>query len=276
MEITITTLTREKRTLLNYGFIRLVDVMGSDRSIELAARQSYDENPAVRSEKDTRNLLRYLMRNHHTSPFEMAELVFQVKAPIFVFRQWHRHRTASINEISGRYSELPEEFYIPDKYNLQAKDNKQGSAEDTLPPLESAKWRSSVNDSGHDSFSTYRRLLDLGVSKEQARIHLPLSTFSTMTWKCNLHNLFHFLKLRLDSHAQYEIRVYAQEIAEIVKQLFPISWEAFVDYRLEAVTFSRMEMVILREMFSQKSVTSDRDFGLSDREKKDFLAKLSI
>lgn len=267
---------KEKIKVLNHGFIRLVDYMGSDQSIEKAARQSYDENPelSTRGEKDTRRLLRYLMRNRHTSPFEMAEVVFQVKAPIFVFRQWHRHRTASINEISGRYAQLPDEYYLPKNYLKQSSDNKQGSSSSIHPEAGSLHLGTVAYIEG--GFNGYKYMNEAGVSKEQARMHLPLSTFSTMTWKCNLHNLFHFLKLRLDSHAQYEIRVYAREIANIVMELFPISYEAFEDYILSSTTFSNQELmsIIMSGIDFDKCIDRFIETGATEREIKEFTEKL--
>lgn len=264
-----------KTKILKHGFIKLIDHMGSDVSIEMAARQSYDENPESRaSTGGTRKLLRYLMRHRHTSPFEMAELVFQVRAPIFVFRQWHRHRTASINEISGRYSQLAEEFYVPENYLKQSTDNKQGSSNEVIS--ENDYLKRYTENLGSHCFDHYNAFIKEGCSKEQARMHLPLSTFSTMTWKCNLHNLFHFLKLRLDHHAQYEIRVYAEEIAKIVKELFPISYEAFEDYVLNAVTFFPHELKLLKDIFDC-STLCPHDLAyeqLKGRELEEFKKKL--
>ena len=228
--------------LLDHGLLRLVDYMGSDQDITDAARVSYRGIPLLyeptKTEEDNAKLIRYLMRHRHTSPFEMCEVKLHVKLPIFVARQWIRHRTASVNEQSGRYSELMDKFYTPEteSFRGQSKENKQGSAPDIIH---------------HKIISysmaqkEYQELLSKGVAKEMARIVLPLSVYTQWYWKIDLHNLLHFLQLRLSEHAQEEIRVYAQKIALIVKDLFPITWQAFEDYRLNAITFSAIEKKLL-------------------------------
>lgn len=236
-------------SVLDHGFVRLVDVMGDDAAIVQAARASYGNG--TKTQREDRDLIRYLLRHRHTSPFEMVEIKLHVKLPIFVERQWIRHRTASVNEVSGRYSELPEEFYLPDVASIckQATDNKQGRGE-PLTPDEAAHIRSNMNAMGRDEFKHYRFTLNQGVSRELARINLPLSTYTEKYWKVDGHNLFHFLQLRMDHHAQWEIREYAKAVAKIVSDWLPCSWEAFQDYRLGAVTFSAKEMEILREIVS--------------------------
>lgn len=231
--------------VLDHGFVQLVDLMGDDEAIEEAARVSYAKG--TRSRSDRRALLRYLLRHRHTSPFEMVELKIRVKLPIFVERQWVRHRMASLNEVSARYSELPEEVYIPTDAQVcaQSKTNKQGRAAPVDSGIAEA-FRMRLAEETSRAFCLYRDVLSEDVARETARIGLPLGTFTEKIWKIDGHNLLHFLSLRLDAHAQWEIRQYAEAIAEIVKVWLPLTWEAFVDYRLEAATLSRMELDVVR------------------------------
>lgn len=247
--------------VLDHGSVTLVDIMGSDQSIESAARVSY--GGSTRAMSDTRGLLRYLMRHRHTSPFEMGVMIFKIKCPIFVARQWIRHRTASINEISGRYSVLPEEYWKPDGWVSQSTDNKQGRGTDHIA------YQDAV-DINRECFEIYHERLEAGISREMARTCLPLSTYTEFVWKMDIHNLLHFLKLRMDAHAQTEIRAYAEVLAKFVEAYFPITWEAFVDYILEAKTFSRMEMEILRGLINDSAVAHE---GLSAREVNEFYEK---
>jgi len=219
---------------LDHGFVRLVDSMGSDLSVVRAARVSYDA--AWRAGEDQGSddrLLRYLWANHHTTPFEAVTLTFEVKAPIFVFRQWHRHRTQSYNELSARYRELPEEFYVPDpaKIGIQATSNKQGrdlSEADALfvrRDVEVGRYLATCK----ASFAQYRQLLDGGWPRELARMCLPFSTYSHMFTTVNLLNFFRFATLRVDAHAQYEIRVYAEAMVTLVRDVVPVciaAWES--------------------------------------------------
>jgi thymidylate synthase (FAD) len=233
--------------VLDHGFVALVDYMGGDRAIERAARQSYGSG--TRATTSTRGLLRYLRRHAHTSPTEMTELVFHISMPIFVARQWIRHRTASLNELSGRYSVMPMLFYTPAQEHLcvQAKNNKQGRAEPVCPETHAdmvGEW----NRVRRQNAYLYEDLLADGVARELARIDLPLSTYTQMTWKIDLHNLLHFLRLRCDGHAQYEIRAFANVIAGIVKRLAPITFEAWIDYDFGGERFSRAEMDIIRSL----------------------------
>jgi len=233
--------------LLDKGFLKLVDFLGSDESIENAARVSYAKG--TREVSETKTLLRYLMRHRHTSPFEMAEVILHVKLPIFVARQWIRHRTASVNELSGRYSELLlDDCYTPKEFRTQSKENKQGSGKEKIDY--------EIQSYGK-SYTEYNAMLNRGITREQARIVLPLSAYTEWIWKIDLHNLFHFLGLRLESHAQEEIRVYAEKIALIIKDLYPISWEAFEDYKLNAISFSNNELKVLKGFFDPKMI--DRD-----------------
>ncbi|HHS50838.1 MAG TPA: FAD-dependent thymidylate synthase [candidate division Zixibacteria bacterium] len=217
--------------VLDKGFVRLVDYLGSDERIVQSARVSYGEGTT--SFRRDRQLIRYLYENEHTSPFEQVVFTFHIKLPIFVARQWIRHRTARLNEVSGRYSVLPDEFYIPVKSRIRAQDNvnRQGSAEE-LPPEAQETAIADIERACNSAFEAYHKLLDHGVAREVARIVLPLNTYTEWYWQMDLRNLFHFLKLRLDEHAQWEIRQYAEVIAQIVEKIVPISFEAFRDYTL--------------------------------------------
>ena len=222
--------------------IKLVDSMGSDSSIVQAARVSYAGG--TKSVNDDRGLIRYLMRHRHNTPFEMVEFTFWVKCPIFVARQWLRHRTASVNEVSARYSILPDEFYLPEHLRFQSQNNKQGGEEEmTGDELLILKQKASCD----MAFHTYSELLSKGCSRELALSHLPVSTYTEFFWKMDLHNLFHFLSLRLDSHAQKEIRDLAQQVYDLIKPIVPISCEAFEDYVLGSVTLTRLEVEAIRE-----------------------------
>lgn len=254
---------------LDHGFVYLVDYMGNDQSIEQAARVSY--GAGTRKTSETVGLIRYLRRHDHTTPFEMTELKFHAKMPIFVARQWVRHRTASINEYSGRYSILDREFYVPDQAVIAAQSatNRQGRGE-VVPPEYAEKVRSLIIDGALNQYATYEELLnDDGSGKPQhpdtpmltrelARIDLGLNFYTQWYWKVNLHNFMRFSRLRMDSHAQYEIRVYADAMARIAGEAFPIAWRAFEDYELNATRFSRPELDVLKTLLGDKvSVTRD-------------------
>jgi thymidylate synthase (FAD) len=216
--------------VLDHGFVRLIDSMGNDLSIVRAARVSYDAAwRAGENEGSDARLIKYLWKNHHTTPFESVEFQFEVKAPIFVLRQWHRHRTWSYNELSARYRELPEEFYVPapDKVGAQSTDNKQGR---TNEPLAFAgECAAMMRRQNMSAFRTYQSLLEGGVSRELARSVLPVATYSHMFAKVNLLNLFRFLTLRCDPHAQYEIRVYAEAMRELIRPIVPVAVEAWTN-----------------------------------------------
>lgn len=231
----------KKFPVLNDGFVCLVDVMGSDDSIVQAARVSYGEG--TKSVSDDRTLIRYLMRHRHTTPFEMAEVKLLIRIPMDAWRQWIRHRTASVNEYSTRYSVAIDSAQTtePDAWRMQAASNRQGSA--GFLDLELGKeLTESERRVQAEVRSLYEKRVELGVAREQARKDLPLSTYTQAYWKCDLHNLFHFLSLRMEKHAQQEIREYAAIVGEeIVKPLFPCAYDAFVDYVLNARTLSRLE-----------------------------------
>ena len=224
--------------VLNHGFVRLVDCMPSripdneesaDHAIAEAARCSYKRG--TKTVRDDEMLIRYLMRHNHTSPLEMIEFKFHIKIPIFVARQWIRHRTANVNEMSGRYSEMPEEFYIPEINNLrtQSKVNTQGS-EGTVVAEKAQTIVNQFTAECEGDFKLYREFLDSGVVREQARMVIPLNTYTEWYWKIDLHNLLHFLDLRCDSHAQQEIRVYADAVLELIRPLVPWTLDAWQDY----------------------------------------------
>lgn len=267
--------------VLDHGFVELVDVMGDDYDIVRAASVSYSRDLVEKSDVEVRNLIRYLMRNYHTTPFEMVEFKFHAKMPIHVARQWVRHRTASINEVSARYSELPEEYYVPKDSRIaeQSTINKQGSG---MPMDHAQVWADGFNEEAHESFLNYKARIDAGMAKELARNNLPLSTYTRWYWKIDLHNLFNFLRLRMDSHAQEEIRVYANAMAEFVKWRCPLAWEAFEEYRLHAMSFSRSEQKILRALLDENgSAMGDLMAGCESRalpnkrEADEFRAKIS-
>jgi thymidylate synthase (FAD) len=261
---------------LDKGFVRLIDVMGDDAAIVQAARVSYGSG--TKKVHEDRGLIRYLLRHAHTTPFEMVEFKFHVKLPIFVARQWIRHRTANVNEYSGRYSEMKDEFYVPapDQIRAQSTSNKQGRAEDAFAPEESARIRTMMSDTQDKLYAEYQELLGTDLAREIARINLPVSNYTEWYWKIDLHNLFHFLRLRIDAHAQYEIRVYGEAMAEIVKAVVPAAWEAFEDYLLHARRFSRKELVALRAMLSTMTpeAATLEAAGLKGREAEEFLTKL--
>jgi thymidylate synthase (FAD) len=222
--------------VLNHGTVRLVDHMGNDLSVVRSARVSYDaEWRAGQDEGKDAKLIHYLMKNKHTSPFESVAFTFEVKAPIFVFRQWHRHRTWSFNEISARYSELPEEYYIPElsKITTQAVNNKQQRTDEILADAE--EIQSLIQHQCADAFTTYHKLLEKGCARELARGVLPVNTYSKMFATIDLHNLLGFIKLRDHSHAQYEIQVFAQAMLELIEPIVPECVKAFRLYNGVAV-----------------------------------------
>ena len=224
---------------------RLIDSMGNDAAIVQSARVSY--GPGTKSVSDDRALIRYLMRHWHTTPFEMVEFKFLIKCPIFVARQWLRHRTASVNEVSARYSVIPDEFFLPDSLRRQSMTRGQGGED----PYEGGEFLVLKQKASCDlAFHTYDELIAKGVSRELARTHLPQSTFTQFYWKINLHNLLHFLQLRIEDHAQREIRDLAKQVYDLIKPIVPVTCEAFEDFRLGAVTFSRSELNIIKDPMS--------------------------
>jgi thymidylate synthase (FAD) len=254
--------------VLDKGFVRLVDYLGSDSRIVQSARVSYGEG--TKSFRQDKGLITYLMRNDHTSPFEQVNFTFHIKMPIFVARQWIRHRTARVNEISGRYSVMADEAYIPtlEHINFQSDDNKQGRSEEPVDPVLQQKVAQILKDDQQRAFTAYHELLDLGIARELARIDLPLSLYTQWYWQMDLHNLFHFLELRLDSHAQYEIRAYAEVILSMVRAVCPMACEAFERLVVGGKRFSSTELEALKAMLD------GQDCPLSGREKELFDEKL--
>lgn len=222
------------------SFVRLVGHMGSDDSVVQAARVSYGKG--TKSVRDDRALIRYLMRHSHTTPFEMVEFNFHVRAPIYIARQWMRHRTASVNEISARYSIVADDYFLPEEFRKQSGRNKQGGDD----PIESSNLLRKQKSACDFSFHVYNELIEKGVSRELARGHLPQCTFTEFYWKIDLHNLLHFLKLRLDDHAQKEIRDLAKNIWDLIEPIVPMTCEAFEDFHLGAMTLSRLEIEAIR------------------------------
>jgi thymidylate synthase (FAD) len=274
--------------VLDHGFVALVDYMGGDLAIEQAARVSYGGNAVAekdRKESETRNLLRYMMRHRHTSVNEMVELKFHCSMPIFIARQWIRHRTANVNEMSGRYSLMPMLFYTPpeDQLRAQSKTNKQGR--DAVLDVDDKKyayhgWR----DGRENTVEHYEWMCNNDFARELARIDLPLSTYTQWYWKIDLHNLLHFLTLRVDGHAQWEIQQYGKIMAGMLKRVAPLAYEAWIDYEVRGARLSRMEMEILRwtmvayhqgnppASVTAGVVTLLENSGMSDREMMEFKA----
>ena len=231
---------------LDHGFVYLVDYMGNDESVVQAARTSYGQG--TKKVSNTEVLIRHLRRHFHNSPFEMVEFKFHCKMPIFVARQWIRHRTASVNEYSGRYSEMEDEFYVPEPGVLkkQSQSNRQGRDED-LEQGQKADILQGLRDCYRDQYDFYQQLLNNHkLARELARLPLSVGNYTQWYWKIDLHNLMHFLRLRLDDHAQYEIRVFAQAMARIVKDVVPICFQAFEDYQLNSLTLTGLELGFLR------------------------------
>ena len=244
---------------LDKGFVRLVDSMGGDDAIVQSARVSYGKGTSKVSQD--RGLIRYLMRHRHSTPFEMVEFKFHCKMPIFVARQWVRHRTANINEYSLRYSEARDEFYIPksDQIEFQSAMNKQGRSGQVPDDLKN-KVIDYFNEISDRSFEIYSELNEAGVARELARAILPVNLYTEWYWKNDLHNLLHFIGLRSDSHAQYEIRVFSDAMASYVKKVAPHAWEAYQDYAVKGLRFSKIEQNILSKRLSNNSI----DYLLED------------
>jgi thymidylate synthase (FAD) len=254
--------------VLDKGFVRLIDYLGSDERIVEAARVSY--GAGTKSYRQNKGLIDYLFRNRHSSPFEQAVLTFHIKMPIFVARQWVRHRTGRLNEISGRYSVMEEEFYVPDGGDLagQSGDNKQARAEEQLDETLQNEVRSRLAGRQAEIYRSYRELLDTGLAREIARINLPLSLYTQWYWQMDLHNLFHFLALRMHPHAQLEIRRYAERIWEIVKIVCPLAAASFENHELHGARFSGRELEALRVM------KDDGECPLEGKERERFFEKL--
>ncbi len=266
--------------VLDHGFVRVIDYMGDDAAIVQAARVSYGRG--TRRVSEDAGLIRYLMRHRHSTPFEMCEIKYHVKLPIFVARQWIRHRTANVNEYSARYSILDREFYIPGPEHLaaQSADNRQGRGA-VLQGAEAARVLDLLREDATRTYDHYAEMLNedgadparQGLARELARMNLTLNTYTQWYWKSDLHNLFHFLSLRADPHAQYEIRVYAEAMLATVEAWVPAAFAAFRDYRLGAATFSSGMLAALRRMLDGEAVTQSES-GLNKREWTEMMAAL--
>ena len=257
--------------VLDHGFVRVIDYMGDDAAICQAARVSYGKG--TKSVQNDEGLIRYLMRHWHSTPFEMCEIKLHVKLPVFVARQWIRHRTANVNEYSARYSILDREFYMPapEHINAQSVVNNQGRGE-LLSPEDTARVLEMLKADSARCYENYQAMIDedgIGLARELARMNLPANIYTQWYWKVDLHNLLHFLRLRADAHAQYEIRVYAEAICQVVADWVPFAFRAFEDYRMGAVSMSAQMMGCLRRMLKGEAVTAENS-GMSAREWREF------
>ncbi len=258
--------------VLDHGFIRVIDYMGDDNAITQAARVSYGKG--TKSVQNDEGLIRYLMRHWHSTPFEMCEVKLHVKLPVFVARQWIRHRTANVNEYSARYSILDREFYIPDPAHLNAQSvvNNQGRGE-ALEGAEAEKVLAYLRDDAMRCYDHYEEMISQdgqqGLARELARMNLPANVYTQWYWKVDLHNLLHFLRLRADAHAQYEIRVYAEEICKVVADWVPFAYRAFEDYRMGGANLSATALDCVRRMLKGEAVTQENS-GMSKGEWREF------
>ena len=258
--------------VLDHGLVRVIDYMGDDAAITQAARVSYGRG--TKAVQNDEGLIRYLMRHWHSTPFEMCEVKLHVKLPVFVARQWIRHRTANVNEYSARYSILDREFYIPAPENLAAQStvNNQGRGA-MLQGDEAQRVLDILRDDAMRSYDNYEAMLSQegqqGLARELARMNLPANVYTQWYWKVDLHNLFHFLRLRADAHAQYEIRVYAETMCQIVKDWVPLAYGAFEDYRMGGVTLSAKAIAVLKRRLAGETVTQEAS-GMSKGEWREF------
>ena len=262
------------KPVLDHGFVRVIDYMGDDAAICQAARVSYGKG--TKSVQNDAGLIRYLMRHWHSTPFEMCEIKLHVKLPVFVARQWIRHRTANVNEYSARYSILDREFYIPEPESLAAQSvvNNQGRGQ-VLQGAEAARVLEILKSDSNRAYDNYESMISDdgqdGLARELARMNLPANIYTQWYWKVDLHNLFHFLRLRADSHAQYEIRVYADAICEMVRDWVPAAYGAFEDYRLGGAVLSAKSIECLKRMLAGEPVTQEGS-GMSKGEWREFEA----
>lgn len=267
----------EPLKVLDHGFVRVIDYMGDDSAIVQAARVSYGKG--TKQVNQDKGLINYLMRHWHSTPFEMCEIKFHVKLPIFIARQWIRHRTANVNEYSARYSIMDKEFYIPTVEQLapQSKQNHQGRSDQELTPDEAKRVLEILKQDSLQVYDHYEELMNCdqqgnvinmeksGIARELARMNLTLNYYTQWYWKCDLHNLMHFLRLRADSHAQYEIRAYADVMIDVMKKWVPFAHEAFEEHRLHSASISRTGMSVIKRLISGEKVTQETS-GLTKRE----------
>ena len=272
--------------VLDHGFVRVIDYMGDDSSIVQSARVSYGKG--TKKISNDKGLIKYLMRHRHSTPFEMCEIKFHIKLPIFIARQWIRHRTANVNEYSARYSILDKEFYIPSAENLAAQSaiNNQGRG-DALTDAEASNVIQILKKDAEQTYSNYETLLNensggniideskSGIARELARMNLTLNTYTQWYWKIDLNNLLHFLALRADDHAQYEIRVYADIMLDIVKRWVPLTYAAFEDYRIGGTELSAKEITLMKKLLKGEKVSYEEE-GLSKREWSELQKKFDI
>lgn len=272
--------------VLDHGFIRVVDYMGNDSSVVQAARVSY--GTGTKQVSQDKGLINYLMRHKHTTPFEMCDIKFHIKLPIFIARQWIRHRTASVNEYSARYSILTNEFYLPEKHNIAAQSltNKQGREHGAVPDELAEEVLNILKNDAELCYDHYISMMNqnehgeiineenIGISRELARMNLTLNYYTEWYWKINLHNLLHFLQLRADSHAQYEIRVYANEMLKIVQKWVPYVYDAFLDHRVNSVNLSSHAWNVIKRRLAGEDVSFETS-GMSKREWEEYLEKFA-
>jgi len=270
--------------VLDHGFVRVVDYMGTDSAIVQAARVSY--GAGTKKVNEDAGLINYLLRHRHTTPFEMCEIKFHIKLPIFIARQWIRHRTANVNEYSGRYSIMDKEFYIPAPEHLaaQSKQNHQGRGE-TISGPEAARVLEILKADSVNAYAHYEEMMNSdeagtvidesksGLARELARMNLPVNFYTQWYWKIDLHNLMHFLSLRADSHAQYEIRAYANVMLDMLKAWVPITYQAFMDYRVGGITLSAKGLDVVKRLISGEKITQEQS-GMSKREYAELIASL--
>ena len=272
--------------VLDHGFVRVIDYMGDDSSVVQSARVSYGKG--TKKISNDKGLIKYLMRHRHSTPFEMCEIKFHIKLPIFIARQWIRHRTANVNEYSARYSILDKEFYIPSAENLAAQSqiNNQGRG-DALTDDEASNVIQILKNDAEQTYANYETLLNenssggvldegkSGIARELARMNLTLNTYTQWYWKIDLNNLLHFLALRADDHAQYEIRVYADVMLDLVKKWVPLTYEAFEDYRMGGTELSAKEIKLMRKLLKGEKVSFEEE-GLSKREWRELQRKFDL
>ena len=272
--------------VLDHGFVRVIDYMGDDSSVVQSARVSYGKG--TKKISNDKGLIKYLMRHRHSTPFEMCEIKFHIKLPIFIARQWIRHRTANVNEYSARYSILDKEFYIPSAENLAAQSqiNNQGRG-DALTDDEASNVIQILKNDAEQTYANYETLLNenssggvldegkSGIARELARMNLTLNTYTQWYWKIDLNNLLHFLALRADDHAQYEIRVYADVMLDLVKKWVPLTYEAFEDYRMGGTELSAKEITLMRKLLKGEKVSFEEE-GLSKREWSELQRKFDL
>lgn len=272
--------------VLDHGFVRVIDYMGTDSAIVQAARVSYGKG--TKKVNEDAGLINYLMRHRHTTPFEMCEIKFHIKLPIFVARQWIRHRTANVNEYSGRYSIMDKEFYVPKPEHLaaQSQSNRQGRGA-VLEGQEAARALEILKQDSLTAYEHYEELLNgdeegnvhdankAGLARELARMNLPVNFYTQWYWKVDLHNLLHFLSLRADAHAQYEIRAYAEVMLDLVKRWVPITHAAFMDYRMGGASISAKGLETIKKMIAGQKVTQEQS-GMSKGEWREFTALLGL